>query len=735
MDINQKIIEKIEELNLHNQPLNEAIKKLSLELKTNPYTISQQISSLVQEGEVIIGGKNKLVLTKLTNFKKGRFIATTKGYGFFEFEEEGHEDLFVSKENMNGARHSDIVLVKVLAPQDKGEVKRNEAQIVSICKRGVTKVVGTFYVNAKNNCGFVVSEDDSRIGDVFIPGKHMLNAKNNHKVVCEITEYNSGKNMVGKIIEVLGKKGDKAVDLYAILRKYDIVDEFPNDVKEFVKNLPDKVEPKEWQGRRTFFDNDVITIDGDFSKDFDDAVNGYVNEDGTYTVFIHIADVNHYVKANSPLDKEAMRRGTSHYPPGMVVPMYPEKLSNEICSLNEGVERLTLTCEATINSEGKILKSDIYESVIKSKHRMTYNKVRKILNGDQELRQQYEDVVPMIEILNKVAVILKEKRLRNGEIEFDLPEPDFIEDENHNVIDIKAREHGLSEELIESLMILANECVAKKYKQMQAPFVYRIHEKPTELKTEKMLSYFKRLGISMEDIKDPENLAPKDVQKLMSNLDGKPYENAVKAVLLRTMSKAKYSPECLGHYGLALKYYTHFTSPIRRYSDTAIHRIIKRDLELQRTKPELNEKQRNAFLLKEFSNFVEKASEQASATELNAQKCEREAHDFKKADFLSNHIGEVFEGKISGVMDYGIYVELDNTCEGLIRTDCLPEDNYELMPDGFTLLGKHHKYSIGDAMKVKVAKVNIENYKIDFVFPEQELHCVQSPKKNEYEKI
>ena len=738
MNINQRILDKIEELGLNNTALDEVVKKVSLELKINPYTVSQQISALVQDGAIIIGGKNKIVLTKYTNFKKGKFLATTKGYGFFEFEEEGHEDLFIPRENINGARHGDTVIVKVLAPQDNGELKRSEGKVISVCKRGITKVVGTLYVNSKNNCGFVVCEDDSRIGDVFIPAKYMLNGKNNQKVVCEITEYNSGKNMVGKITEVLGKKGDKEVDMLSILRKYGIEEKFPDEVLIAANNLPTHVQPSEWKGRRTFFNDNVITIDGDFSKDFDDAINGHKNSDGTFTVFIHIADVNHYVKAGSPLDKEAFRRGTSHYPPGMVIPMYPEKLSNEICSLNEGVERLTLTCEATLNSKGEVLKSDVYESVIKSKHRMTYNKVRKILNGDNELRVQYSDIVPMLELLNKVAISLKEKRQCYGEIEFDLPEPEFIEDSKHNVIDIKARQHGESEELIESLMILANECVSKKYKQMQAPFVYRIHEQPNELKTTKMISFFQRLGISMEGIQDPTNLTPKDVQKLMKSLDGKPYESSAKEVLLRTMSKAKYSPDCLGHYGLALKYYTHFTSPIRRYSDTAIHRIIKRDLELQRTKPELDTQQRNAILLKEFSGFVAKASEQASTTEVNAQKCEREAQDFKKADYLSQHIGEVFNGKISGVMDYGVYVELDNTCEGLIRTDCLPEDDYVLTQDGFTLKGSKHQYSIGEPMSVKVAKVSLENYKIDFVFPEHEIDyssSFKSSKKNDYEII
>ena len=514
------------------------------------------------------------------------------------------------------------------------------------------------------------------------------------------------------------------------VHKYGISEEFPIEVNNQVKKLPDEVNEEDYKGRRTFFDDNVITIDGDYSKDFDDAIHGYKNPDGTYTVFIHIADVNNYVKAGSPLDREAQRRGTSVYPPGMVFPMYPEKLSNGICSLNEGVKRLTLTCEVKLDKNGNVLDSDVYESCIISKHRMTYNKVRKILNNDEKLCNEYSDIVPMLKTLNDVAEKLKSQRKKEGEVEFDLPEPEFIEDKNHNVIDIKARTQGTSEELIESLMILANVCVAKKYKNLGAPFVYRIHEKPSDLKMQNMVSFFGRMGISMEGVEDVTNIKPLELQNLMLNFKDKPYEESAKSVLLRTMSKAKYSPDCLGHYGLALKYYCHFTSPIRRYPDTAIHRIIKRDLELKREKPELTDQQRSYILQKEFSGFVRNASEVSSETEINAAKCEREAQDFKKADFLSNHIGEIFVGKISGVTQYGVYVELDNTCEGLIKLDYLPEDEYTLSPDGFTLVGRNHKFTLGEEMTIKVANVNLNNYKIDFVFPEQEL-IIDTVKKTE----
>lgn len=733
MELNERILEKIEQLGLHNAKYDDVVKKLSLELKVNPYNVSHALTELTESGEIILGGKNKVILTKFTNFKKGTFLATTKEYGFFRFEEQGKEDVFVAKEHMKGARHGDTVLVKITNPQEHGINQRAEGEIVSVCKRGTTRVVGVLNVSARTGVGFVIS-DDKKIGDVFIPANASMNVKNNHKVVCEITEYNAGKNLVGRVIEDLGMKGDKQTDMMAIIRKYNIREEFPQSVIAEANKLPNEVKEHEYKDRKTFFDNNVITIDGDYSKDFDDAIHGYKNTDGTYTVFIHIADVNNYVKAGSEIDKEALKRGTSHYPPGMVIPMLPEKLSNQICSLNEGVVRLTLTCEVKLDKKMNVISSDVYESAIISKHRMTYNKVRKILNGDEELRTQYADVVPMIEMLNTVAVKLKEQRVKAGEIEFDLPEPEFIEDENHNVIDIQARTQGESEELIESLMILANVCVAKKYKLMDAPFVYRIHEKPTELKMGKMLSFFARLGISMEGIEDPTNLTPKDVQKLMLQLDGKPYENSAKSVLLRTMSKAKYATQNLGHYGLALKYYSHFTSPIRRYPDLTIHRIIKKDLELQRTRPELNEQQRSAILKKEFQGFAMKSAELSSEAEVNAQKCEYETHDFKRADYLSHHIGEVFEGKISGVTEYGLFVELSNTCEGLIRTDSLPDDTYVLSPDGFTLKGTKNTYTIGADMKVKVANVNMETYKIDFVLPEHELYLTENKsKKNEIE--
>ena len=733
MDINERILEKIEQLGLHNEKYDEVVKKLSLELKVNPYTISQHLTELVENGDIILGGKNKIILTKFTNFKKGTFHATTKEYGFFRFEEEGREDVFVAKEKMNGAKHNDTVLIKIINPQESGVNHRSEGEIVSVCKRGTTRVVGVLNLSPKSKVGFVVC-DDKKIGDVFIPANATMNVSHEHRVVCEITEYNKGKHLVGRVVEDLGRKGDKQTDMMAIIRKYNIREEFPESVLMEANKLPSEVQEHEYEHRKTFFDNNIITIDGEYSKDFDDAIHGYKNADGTYTVFIHIADVNNYVKAGSEIDKEALKRGTSHYPPGMVIPMLPEKLSNNICSLHEGVIRLTLTCEVTLDKNMNVLKSDVYESAIISKHRMTYNKVRKILEGDSELRSQYADIVPMVETLNSVAVKLKKQRQIAGEIEFDLPEPDFIEDENHNVIDIKARTHGESEELIESLMILANVCVAEKYKRMNAPFVYRVHEKPNELKMEKMISFFARTGVDMEGIQDPTNLTPKDVQNLMKHLEGKPYENSAKSVLLRTMSKAIYGTNNLGHYGLALKYYSHFTSPIRRYPDLCIHRIIKRDLELKRTKPELNEAERSAILKKEFLGFAMKASELSSEAEVNAQKCEYETHDFKKADYLSNHIGEVFEGKISGVTEYGLFVELENTCEGLIRVDSLPEDTYIISKDGFTLKGTKNSYTIGASMKVKVSNVNMENYKIDFVLPQREMHHNNKKfKKNEFE--
>lgn len=628
-----------------------------------------------------------------TQLVKGKIVGNQKGYAFL-VRDEG-DDVFIPASSLNGAIHGDEALVSIVK---NVEGKKCEGRVEKIISHSLKIVVGQIQVF--KGFSFVVPDNKKISRDVFIKRDKIKNAVNGDKVVVNITKY-SGKNLEGEVIEVLGPNNQNPwTDMLSIVRSYELIEEFPMEVVEKAKEVSvkpiDKIIPK----RVDYRDKLIITIDGDDSKDFDDAVSLEM-VDGNYQLGVHIADVGEYVKLGGVLDKEAFKRGTSVYFPNMVLPMLPEEISNGCCSLVEGEDRLTLSCIITLDGNGNIINHKICESVIKSTNRMTYNKVTKILQGDEKLCLEYAHLVPMLKNMEKLCLILERKKKDKGSLDFDIPEPKIIVDANSlEVISLIKRPRTISERIIEQFMVLANETVAEHFQKLKIPFVYRIHEKPDVDKLREFNEFVSVLGLSLDSI----NIKPKDVAEFLAKLENNPMKEVVNRVLLRAMQKAKYSPECLGHFGLASTYYCHFTSPIRRYPDLTIHRIIKQYLRKQLDDSEL----------KKLKKFVVSASNQSSETEISATQAERDVDDYFKARFMKNKIGEVYDGVISGVMPFGVFVELDNTVEGFIGIETLSGTNYVYNEKQIKLSNGIKTYKLGDNIKVKVVGVNLAERKVNF---------------------
>ena len=629
------------------------------------------------------------------NLIKGKIVGNQKGYAFL-VQDNSTEDIFIPASSLNGAVHGDEVLISVYSHE---QGKRKEGRVVKILSHSLKTVVGQIQVF--KGFSFVVPDNKKISKDVFVKKDKIKNAVNGDKVVVKLTKFD-GKNLEGEVVEVLGPNNNNPItDVLSIVRSYDLIEEFPEVVKQEAKKVSampiDKIIPK----RVDFRDTLCITIDGDDSKDFDDAVSLEIKDDN-YILGVHIADVGEYVKLNSELDKEAFKRGTSVYFPNLVLPMLPEEISNGCCSLVEGKDRLTLSCVMTINKNGKVLDHKICESVIKSRNRMTYNKVTKILQGDKELTKQYAHLVPMLKNMEKLCLILEKIRKDNGSLDFDIPEPKIIVDPvTLELVDLIKRPRTISERIIETFMVLANETVAEHFQKLKIPFVYRIHEKPDTEKIKDFNEFVSVLNLSLSEV----DVKPKDIAFFLSKLENHPMKDVVNKVLLRAMQKAKYSPDCLGHFGLASTYYCHFTSPIRRYPDLTIHRIIKQHLHGQITELEL----------KKLKKFVVESSNQSSVTEVSAQQSERDVDDYFKARFMKDKIGEEYEGIISGVMNFGIFVELDNTVEGFVPIETLDGLNYVYYQKQLRLSNGIKSYKLGDKVKVKVTGVNLQERRVNFV--------------------
>ncbi|MDU1412373.1 MAG: ribonuclease R [Clostridium sp.] len=675
------------------------------------------LDDMESEGLIIKNRAELYGIPERMGILKGVFAGSQKGFGFVILDED-RPDIFIPANNVNSAMNKDIVLVKVLKDEDKG--RKSEGEIVRIVERKNKRLVGIY--EDSRNFGFVVPDDKKIPQDIFISKGDRAGAKTGEIVVVEITSWpEKRRNPEGRIVEILGNKGDRGIDILTIIRKHNLPEEFPRDVERFTENIPEEISQEEINRRRDLRDVTMVTIDGEDAKDLDDAVSIELLSNGNYKLGVHIADVSHYVTEGNPLDKEAFKRGTSVYLIDRVIPMLPKKLSNGVCSLNPKVDRLALSCFMEIEPKhGKVIDHDIFESVIRTNERMTYTDVTKILRDeDKETIEKYKHLYNEFKNMGALYEILNKKRMNRGAIDFDFAECKIKLDENGKPVDISIYERAIANTIIEEFMLVCNETIAEHFFWMNVPFVYRIHEDPDMEKLVHFSEFAYNLGYPVR-IKEDE-VHPKDLQKVLELVRGKKEETVVSTLLLRSMMKAKYSQACVGHFGLAAKYYCHFTSPIRRYPDLVIHRIIKEILR----QGGLNEKRE-----KKLKTFVVEASRQSSDTEKIAVEAEREVDDLKKAEFMLDKIGEEFEGIISSVTNFGMFVELPNTIEGLVHITELRDDYYVYDDRHLCLIGERTKnvYRLGDEIKVICSKVDIDNHEIYF-------EVVQSNEEEEEDEI
>ncbi len=686
----QKILEFLRRGIIKFSSYNDMVLFFAGKFTSTPKEIGQMLQSMLSRGEIYEDHKGQYKVTD-SNFIKGRIAGTTKGYAFLTPIDKNLPDFFIPKHFLMNALDGDLVLAKIISNTDKS----TECQVVSILENANKRIVGTItYINKKD--ALIVPDNKKLDIEVFVPQKFTKNAKNNQRVVVQITNRNA-RRISGEVIENLGDSNDVLSLELGIIRQHRLYETFPKVVMEEAQNIPQKV--TKIHGRKDLRGQKIFTIDGADARDFDDAVS--IKKDGkNYILGVHIADVGEYVKDNSHLDEEAYKRGTSVYFPNMVLPMLPKELSNGICSLNEGQDRYTLTVEMEIDENGEILDHKIYESVIKSCHRVTYDDAYAVLCGEHI--EKIEDIAEELKIMNQLSKIIENRRVKNGALDLEIAESEIAVDENYNVTFLNKRERNDAHKLIENFMVVANETIAKHYSDLKVPFVYRIHEKPVLIKIKNVCAFLEGLGITTPSVS---NVTPKFVQKLLNLTKDKDYAEIANKVILRSLQKARYLDENLGHFGLSLENYCHFTSPIRRYPDLCIHRIIKECLhaKLNKTRKE------------KLRDFVIDASFRSSETEKNADEAERDVDDLFKALYIKSHIGESFEGIISGITNYGFYVELDNTVEGLVKIEDLPADNYLYYEKSLKLKGNSHVYSLGDKVKVKVVSVNVVERKVNFV--------------------
>ena len=690
----EKILKVLE--NIHEaKTLIEINDLLGLKTVEEYQQLQKEIEELVSTYEVFRTKKEKYLLMKnCPGLKIGKLSVNKKGFGFLILDKE--DDIYIAKDDLKGAINDDTVLVEIT---EKGI--KPEGRVVKVVKRELENIVGEIKIIKDKK---ILEPDDDKINlKIYLSKETSKNCVEGHKVLARLTKKIDNKTYMADCLKILGHKDDAGIDILSIAYKYSIFDEFPDEVIKELDHIPEEVKDSELEGRTDLTKEIIFTIDGADTKDIDDAIS-LTKKDNIYTLGVHIADVSHYVKENTALGDETYLRGTSSYLADTVIPMLPHKLSNGICSLNEGVIRLTMSCVMDINQNGDIISYDIFPSFIKSRKKMTYDAVNEILENNH-IPEDYIEFANTLKQMNELAHILRKKKINRGYIEFDIPEAKIIQDEKGKAIDIKKREQKSGESLIEDFMIAANETVATHISNMELPFIYRVHDLPNTDKIEDFLNLVKALGYQIKtNIKE---ITPKTMQKLLNELKDKPEFFILSTLLLRSMKKAEYSKTNIGHFGLASKNYTHFTSPIRRFPDLTVHRLLKKYL---------IEKDFSMSTINYLENSLVEIAEHSSEREVAATNAERDVNDMKMAEYMESHIGEEYEGIISSVTSFGFFVELPNLVEGLVHISNIPGDYYEYIPELLSLIGKSTKktYRIGDKIKIRVAAASKETAQIDF---------------------
>lgn len=643
--------------------------------------------------------------------REGIFRGSVKGYGFVKIDGT-EEEVYISKDHTKGALNGDRVCIKILEEKQENDFHQ-EGKVVEVLERERDTLVGIF--QKSRNFGFVVPDDKKFGTDIYISKKNMGKARSGHKVLVKILKYPvRGKNAEGKVIEVIGNVNAAGVDMLSLIKEYDLPYRFPDFVVEEAKKIPQQIDPKSWGKREDLTKREIFTIDGKDAKDLDDAVCVEKTKNGTYLLGVHIADVSHYVKEGSKLDQEAILRGTSIYMMDRVIPMLPRELSNGICSLNAGTDRFAISVWMEVNEKGKVISSDVKKSVIHVTERMNYTDVTKILDrSDEAVLKHYEPYIEHFDRMKELAEILMERRKKEGSLDLDLPESKIILNQDGIAIDVQKEELTIANKIIEQFMLLANETIAERFYWLEAPFIYRVHEVPDMDKIEELNKFLYNFGYKIKATK--EQVYPKAFADVLEEIKGKPEERVISNLILRTLKIAKYESENKGHFGIASKYYCHFTSPIRRYPDLFIHRIISMYLE--------NPKQMNEVKKEIYRSQAVRYAETSSEREKIAQKVEREAIQIKMAEYMQEKVGEEYDGVISSITSFGMFVELENTVEGLIRFENLGEDYYIYDENRKTLFGERTKtiFKIGDSIRIRVIRANKELREIDFerVIPEE----------------
>lgn len=711
----ERIIEILKSRNkaLSMEDLDRELKNKSVE---DFVELQKVVNEMCEDYTIYHTNKDRYLLFDRGPLKKGYLRVNRKGYGFVDVEDE--EDIFIPIDNMNGALHNDYVVAEVTGKREKGKL---EGRILKILERKLDTVVGEFYL--RDSKGYIIPDESKLKLSIEISQDKIHGAVDGHKVLVKILGLIEGNTYAGEVIKVLGHKNDPGVDILSIVYKYNIEDQFPDEVIEQLKTIPEVVREEDRKGRTDLTDQVIFTIDGDDTKDIDDAISIKKLDNGNYELGVHIADVSYYVREGTALDEDAMARGTSVYLVDRVIPMLPHQLSNGICSLNENVDRLAISCVMEIDLNAKIVDYQIFPSIISSRKKMTYKNVNSILENNV-VPQGYEPFADDLRLMAELASILRKKKIERGYLDFDVDEAKIIVNQNCHPIEIKRRERGVGENLIEDFMIAANECVATHIYYMELPFIYRVHEYPKEEKIREFLDYIGTLGYHYKgNLKD---FSPKTLQGLINYLKDKKEFKILSSVLLRNMKKAVYRPENLGHYGLASPCYTHFTSPIRRYPDTTVHRLLRTYLF------DCDMSQETVQHWQQKLPFV---AENSSARERDSVNCEREVEDMKMAEYMEDHIGEEFWGMISGITNFGIFVELDNLVEGMCRLSDMKEF-FHYDEDTMTVVGEKTKtkYALGDRVLIKVVAASKEEEFIDFeILKTQEE--VKEEKENEEEEI